>query len=179
VRDEEHMMLYRNPRSSRGAGIRDTAARGSSAARLPAIGLAALLLLAGPLAMPGYGQESGRGISLFPEPETERVVPKAETLPLPESVYVSGAVVANLVTFPYTEAWCAAGEILGFLVGSVARSVVWAATLGDQIESGEGFDRAGTFIVENGCRYPLFITPEKIKAGPPPAELPATASQRQ
>ena len=152
------------------------ATRASNAVSLGAVGLAALLLT-GPLALPSYGQEPVRGISLFPGPETEGVVPKAEVPPLPESAYVAAALLASLVTLPQLEAWCVASEILGFFVGSVLRVAVWTATFGDQVGSSEGLDRLGRAVVENGCGYSLIVTVEDLKKGQPPEERPATIPQ--
>lgn len=134
---------------------------GSSHRSLVAIGLATLLAT-GPLALASHGQ-SIRGISLFPEPETNGVVPTHQVLPQPEAAYVVGAIGASLVTFPYREALCAGTEGIGFVVGSVFRAVVWIATAGDQIGSGEWFNRTGHAIVEIGCGDTVFITPEDLK----------------
>lgn len=133
----------------------------SSHKNLVVIGLAALLVT-GPLVLPSHGQ-SIRGISLFPEPETNGIVPTHQALPQPEAAYFVGAIGASLVTFPYREALCAGTEGLGFVVGSVIRTVVWIGTAGDQIGSGEWFNRTGHAIVEIGCGDTVFITPEDLK----------------
>ncbi len=136
---------------------------------LAAIGLAASILL-GLMAPATHGQEPVRGISLFPGPETTGVAPKVEVLPHPDAAYTAGAVGASLVVFPFREAWCAFGEFSGFVVGSVVRSMVWAATFGDQVGSGPTLDRIGDTLIERHCAYPLYVTADELKRSQSPQE---------
>jgi len=122
-------------------------------------GLVALLLVG----TPAHAQEPIRGISVFPEGETKGAIPETTIPAPPELSYVVGAVVANMFTFPLMTARCLSGDVLGFLVGSVVRVPVWAATLGDRTGIGEGLDRVGTTIVEKTCSGSLFMSPEVFK----------------
>jgi len=141
---------------------------------LAAIAFATSMLL-GPLAPATHGQEPVRGISLFPGPETTGVVPKVEVLPHPEAAYTAGAVGATLVVFPFREGWCAFGEFSGFIVGTVVRSMVWAATFGDQVGGGPTLERFGNTVVERTCAYPLYVTPGDIKRWQSPQEAASAA----
>jgi len=132
-------------------------------------------MLLGPLAPATRGQEPVRGISLFPGPETTGVVPKVEVLPHPEAAYTAGAVGATLVVFPFREGWCAFGEFSGFIVGTVVRSMVWAATFGDQVAGGPTLERFGNTVVERTCAYPLYVTPGDIKRWQSPQEAASAA----
>jgi len=141
---------------------------------LAAIGLAASMLL-GPLAPAAHGQEPVRGISLFPGPETAGVAPRVEVLPHPEAAYTVAAAGATFVTFPFREAWCAFGEFSGFIVGSVFRSMIWAATFGDQVDSGPTLEWIGNTVVERTCSSPLYVTADEIKRSQLPQEAASAA----
>lgn len=151
--------------------------RASNAASLAAGGLAALLL-SGPLALPSHAQEPIRGIALFPGPETAGVVPKTEVSPQPESFYVAGAAMASVTVFAPWEGGCLVGEFLGFVVGSVLRVPVWAATLGDQLGSSEGLDRLGRFVVEKACVDSFVVTTADLKREPTTERPPAPSQDR-
>jgi len=110
-----------------------------------------------------------------PGPETTGVVPKVEVLPHPEAAYTAGAVGATLVVFPFREGWCAFGEFSGFIVGTVVRSMVWAATFGDQVGGGPTLERFGNTVVERTCAYPLYVTPGDIKRWQSPQEAASAA----
>jgi len=146
--------------------------RAPKAGNVAAAGLAALLL-AGPLALASHAQEPIRSISLFPGPGTEGVSPRAEIPPLPEPAYVAAAAAASLATVPHRMASCLASDVVGFFFGSVLRTFVWVATIGDQVGSGEGFERVGEAIVENGCGNSLIVTAEDLKRWQPQGERPA------
>lgn len=134
-----------------------------STAKILALSALAALTLVGPMVPATHGQETVRGLSLFPGPETTGVVPRVETLPHPEHAYTAGAVGATLVVWPFREAWCAFGEFGGFIVGSVVRTMVWGATFGDQFRTGPTLERAGNNLIENNCSYPLHVTADELK----------------
>jgi hypothetical protein len=120
-------------------------------------------IILGTLAPAAQGQEMVRGISLFPDRETTGVVPKVEVLRYPEPVYPAAAVGATLVSFPFKEGWCAFGEFSGFIVGTVVRSMVWAATFGDQFGAGRTLEQTGNGMIERTCAYPLYVTADDFK----------------
>jgi len=119
-----------------------------------AAGALVALLLTGTLA---HAQHPVRGISVFPEAETEGVIPSTIIPEPPEFSYVVGAVIANTFMFPAMTATCVSGDILGFFVGSLFRVPVSAATLGDRAGVGEGLDRLGTTIAWNACSVPVLV----------------------
>lgn len=127
-----------------------------------AVGLAVLLVMA-VLARPGSAQEPIRGLSPFPGPETQAVIPAAETAPLTEPTYVTAAVMATLVSLPHRMGWCLLGDGLGFLVGGVLRVPVTAATAGDRFGAGAELERVGAEMVEGGCGDSLLVTPQDLK----------------
>lgn len=141
---------------------------------LAASGLLTLVFL-GPLTASTYAQETVRGISLFPGPETIGLVPRVETLEHPEAAYTVGAVGATLVVFPFREAWCAFGEFTGFIVGSVARTMVWMATFGDQFGTGPTLEWTGNTLIERHCSYPLYVTADELKRSVSQQESATTA----
>jgi len=130
-------------------------------------------MLLGPLAPATQGQEPIRGIALFPSQESARVLPKTEVLPHPEAAYTVAAVGATAITFPFKETWCVIGELNGFIIGSVARSMVWAATFGDRLGVGATLEKIGNTAMERTCAYPLYVTAEEIKRTQVPQDAPA------
>jgi hypothetical protein len=136
---------------------------------LAASSLATLAALTAPIPA-AHGQEVVRGLSLFPGRETTGVIPRVETFPHPDLAYTAGAVGATLVVFPFREAWCALGEFGGFIVGSVVRTMVWGATLGDQLGAGPTLERAGNTLVEHNCSHPLYVTADELRRSQVPHE---------
>ncbi len=116
--------------------------------------LAAFVLTA-LLVLPSHAQETARGISLFPGPHSEAVVPNAEAPVPPRSGHISLDLIGRFAGFTRQEAECVVGDVLGFFVGSVLRATVWAATIGDRVGSSEPLDRLGLDIVAAACWGPL------------------------
>ncbi len=130
--------------------------------RLVAVGLAGLLGT-GVLTTPISAQEPIRGLSPFPGPETQGVVPKDEIAPLTESAYTAAAVMATIVALPHRMGWCLLSDGLGFVVGAVLRVPVTVVTAGDRFGAGERLEGVGAAMVEGGCGDSLLVTPQDLK----------------